>query len=167
MLNNSSELQSLRDDRDAWKSACYGWRKKTTELEAELAAAKKEIESLKASIGMMEWPAAAVDYVNMLETKLGAMTNELDKAAEELAAANAYADKLAAGLPDGMLPKDISDLRQANWKLAAELAAAQKERDLLEHKLETATTGLRAALHPNIPADIMAAQSILNMLEAK
>lgn len=32
----------------------------------------------------------------------------------------AYADKLAAGFPEGMLPKDVEVLREANAKLAEE-----------------------------------------------
>lgn len=32
----------------------------------------------------------------------------------------AYADRLAAGLPEGMLPKDIENIKLANWKLAEE-----------------------------------------------
>jgi len=39
----------------------------------------------------------------------------------KLAEAQAYADKLAAGLPDGMLPKDVENLREANLALANEL----------------------------------------------
>jgi Lar family restriction alleviation protein len=33
----------------------------------------------------------------------------------------AYADKLAAGLPDGMLPKDVENLRQANISMAQQI----------------------------------------------
>jgi len=47
----------------------------------------------------------------------------------ELAEARAYADKLAAGLPDGMLPKDVENLREANLALANELAVMTEDRD--------------------------------------
>lgn len=47
----------------------------------------------------------------------------------ELAEAKAYADKLAAGLPDGMLPKDVENLRKANLALANELALMTENRD--------------------------------------
>jgi hypothetical protein len=40
-----------------------------------------------------------------------------------------YADKLAEGLPDGMLPKDVEVLREANTGLAAELTAITEQRD--------------------------------------
>lgn len=39
----------------------------------------------------------------------------------------AYADKLAAGLPEGMLPKDIELIKDANWKFAEEVAALKAE----------------------------------------
>lgn len=43
--------------------------------------------------------------------------NDVRKERDEL---RAYADKLAAGLPEGMLPKDIEVLREANVALAEE-----------------------------------------------
>lgn len=39
---------------------------------------------------------------------------------EEVAQLEAYCDKLAAGLPEGMLPKDVELLREANAQLADE-----------------------------------------------
>lgn len=53
---------------------------------------------------------------------------EIARLRAELVDAKAYADKLAAGLPEGMLPKDVENMRAANWQLAAEverLKAAQ------------------------------------------
>lgn len=47
----------------------------------------------------------------------------------ELAEARAYADKLAAGLPDGMLPKDVENLREANLALVIELAKMTDEKN--------------------------------------
>jgi hypothetical protein len=41
----------------------------------------------------------------------------------------AYADKLADGLPEGMLPKDVENLRNANAGLAEDLHKAERERD--------------------------------------
>jgi len=43
--------------------------------------------------------------------------------------AQEYADRLAKGLPDGMLPKDVEVLRSANTGLAAELTAVTEQRD--------------------------------------
>jgi len=49
--------------------------------------------------------------------------------------AREYADKLAEGLPDGMLPKDVEVLREANLGLATELAAVTAQRDMLAEAL--------------------------------
>lgn len=54
------------------------------------------------------------------ETTNPAIARQLER---ELAEAKAYADKLADGLPVGMLPKDVENLREANAGLAAELSA--------------------------------------------
>lgn len=45
---------------------------------------------------------------------------KLPQLERELAEMTAYADKLAAGFPEGMLPKDVEVLREANAKLAEE-----------------------------------------------
>ena len=50
---------------------------------------------------------------------------------EERNEAREYADKLAEGLPDGMLPKDVEVLREANLNLATELTAVTEQRDRL------------------------------------
>jgi len=49
--------------------------------------------------------------------------------------AREYADKLAEGLPDGMLPKDVEVLREANLGLATELATVTAQRDRLAEAL--------------------------------
>ena len=48
---------------------------------------------------------------------------------DRIAELEAYADKLAAGLPEGMLPKDVELLRQANREMATELSALKLEWD--------------------------------------
>ena len=53
------------------------------------------------------------------------------RAADELERLSAYADRLAAGLPEGMLPKDIENLRVANVQLASHL---EKIRQHLGHR---------------------------------
>lgn len=45
----------------------------------------------------------------------------------KLAESEAYADKLAAGLPIGMLPADVENLREANGKLADSLYKTERE----------------------------------------
>jgi hypothetical protein len=53
--------------------------------------------------------------------------------------AREYADKLAEGLPDGMLPKDVEVLREANLGLATELATVTEQRDRLAEVINAAT----------------------------
>jgi FtsZ-binding cell division protein ZapB len=53
----------------------------------------------------------------------------------ELAEANEYADKLAAGYPDGMLPKDIEVLRDANYEFAQEVHGLREQRDVIMQRL--------------------------------
>jgi hypothetical protein len=50
--------------------------------------------------------------------------------------AREYADKLAEGLPEGMLPKDVEVLREANCGLASELTAVIEQRDRLADQIE-------------------------------
>jgi hypothetical protein len=55
--------------------------------------------------------------------------------------AREYADKLAEGLPDGMLPKDVEVLREANLGLATELATVTEQRDRLAAALQRIRDG--------------------------
>jgi hypothetical protein len=56
-----------------------------------------------------------IDFARKLE-------RERDEARE-------YADKLAEGLPEGMLPKDVEVLREANLNLATNIAAVTEQLD--------------------------------------
>jgi septal ring factor EnvC (AmiA/AmiB activator) len=53
------------------------------------------------------------------------VVGDLERERDEL---KAYADKLADGLPEGMLPKDVENLRNANAGLAEDLRKAKLER---------------------------------------
>lgn len=55
------------------------------------------------------------------EQQLNAVRASRDGLQRELTEMTAYADKLAAGFPEGMLPKDVEVLREANAKLAEEV----------------------------------------------
>jgi len=63
-----------------------------------------------------------------LQTQLAAVTEQRDEARE-------YADRLAEGLPEGMLPKDVEVLRAANLGLATNIAAVTEQRDRLAEAL--------------------------------
>ena len=60
---------------------------------------------------------------------------EVRKLERELDEAREYADRLAEGLPEGMLPKDVEVLREANLNLATELTAITEQRDRLAEAL--------------------------------
>ena len=64
-------------------------------------------------------------YIN---SRWGTLANEVAQLERELATSMAYADKLAAGLPDGILPKDVEVLRKANSYFAEENAALKRFR---------------------------------------
>lgn len=80
------------------------------------------------------------DFARQLESELAeanarlqnipALLENSAKLRRELAEANAYADKLAQGLP--CLPSDVENLRQANLDLANELAEAKAELKMLK-----------------------------------
>jgi hypothetical protein len=61
------------------------------------------------------WSSPLVWWVRECEAN-----SKIKKLRQELSEMTAYADKLAAGFPEGMLPKDIEVLREANAKLAEE-----------------------------------------------
>jgi hypothetical protein len=58
-------------------------------------------------------------------------TKERDEAREQRDEMTKYANKLAHGFPDGMLPKDVEVLREANLGLAVELTAVTEQRNSL------------------------------------
>ena len=64
------------------------------------------------------------------------MRRELTAVTKQRDEMTKYANKLAHGFPDGMLPKDFEVLREANLGLAVELTAVTKQRDELKNKLE-------------------------------
>ncbi len=88
-------------------------------LERELSAARTENERLHATFA----GNVHVDNQRLREEKR--------KLEAELVEARAYADTLAAGLPDGMLPADVENLRKANGELAQHLAEMTQDRDKL------------------------------------
>ena len=60
----------------------------------------------------------------------------LRRDAKKVAQLEAYCDKLAAGFPDGMLPKDVEVLRKANHDFAAESAELKRENEALRELIE-------------------------------
>lgn len=64
---------------------------------------------------------------NITPGGLAAIKRSLRMVEQERDALKAYADELAAGLPEGMLPKDIENIRRANEQFAAELAEYRQQ----------------------------------------
>jgi len=87
------------------------------------------IESLMLGGSLSDDPLPWPDFACKLE-------RERDEARE-------YADRLAEGLPDGMLPKDVEVLREANLGLATDIAAVTAQRDRLVEALEIAANRFR------------------------
>ena len=88
---------------------------------------------------MKDTPTPRTDAKQKLKDIIGDEYVAVDFARQlerELTEANEYADKLAAGLPDGMLPKDVGVLREANLELAVELTAVTEQRDRLDDQVD-------------------------------
>ena len=98
------------------------------QLERELTAALAEIDRLDVS-GIHSCHANCQKSMCVMRRELTAVTKQRDEMTK-------YANKLAHGFPDGMLPKDFEVLREANLGLAVELTAVTKQRDELKNKLE-------------------------------
>jgi predicted RNase H-like nuclease (RuvC/YqgF family) len=65
---------------------------------------------------------------NILQDYNKILGQELQDTKQERDELKAYADKLADGLPEGMLPKDVENLRNANAGLAEDLRKAKLKR---------------------------------------
>lgn len=97
---------------------------------------------------MIEWCAQICHAMPMneqergqLETLVTALMDEADDnndaSLNRIAELEAYTDKLAAGLPDGMLPADVENLRKANAELAQQV-----------HELKAEVASLTPVSHP-------------------
>jgi len=96
--------------------------------------------------------------------RLGDLQNKtIDDLTKQRDEAREYADKLAEGLPEGMLPKDVEVLREANLGLATNIAAVTEQRDMLAVALERLekTAGLPAWWDD--PARVQARQALQSL----
>jgi hypothetical protein len=117
-------------ERALANKAIATWKK--TREERDVAEVKAERYRLEANTMMLQRDrlAKACDQYSEDEIlcKLQEITEQRDEARE-------YADKLAEGLPDGMLPKDVEVLREANLGLATEVTVVTEQRDRLAEAL--------------------------------
>ena len=95
----------------------------TRQLEEEHAAAMSVVADRGNIIAQIEDDKEAFEHAVADEMLRNERAEAENKRLLELAAQlEAYCDKLADGLPDGMLPKDIEILRKANADMAAQIA---------------------------------------------
>ena len=90
-------------------------------------------------------PKSDSDYILQLESEVNIwkiraeaheenyneMLKRIDVLVLEKKELSDYADKLAAGLPEGMLPRDIENIREANTQLAVEVEKLKKANRIL------------------------------------
>lgn len=113
-------------------------------LERERDEAREQRDQIENQLELMTCKAAGWQNQATIEAK--ALVECWEKAERYLLEANAmmaklhelqtYADKLADGLPAGMLPRDVENLREANAGLADDLQKAERERDNLKSEKE-------------------------------
>jgi hypothetical protein len=113
------ELDAARHERDEWKAKYVQQNK---DLGCEMMDPNGTI-----------WEHAAK------------IQQQRDRLERELVEANEYADKLAAGYPDGMLPKDIEVLREANYEFAQEIHGLREQRDVIMGRLSETHTRMTEA----------------------
>jgi len=91
-----------------------------------------------------------IDFARKLERERDEAREELATITEQRDEARVYADKLAEGLPEGMLPKDVEVLREANLNLATNIAAVTEQRDRLAEALRELCIALLTDKSPDI-----------------
>ena len=96
-------------------------------------------------------PKSDSDYIHQLESEVNIwkiraeaheenyneMLKRIDVLVLEKKELSDYADKLAAGLPEGMLPMDIENIREANAQLTDEVTLLKTEFRKAWNKIES------------------------------
>jgi hypothetical protein len=126
------ELAEARAESIRWMSIAEGRGRTDDEGESDC--------SVCGGCFMILGPEPNDDVMNTPCPKCNEHSKDTGKAMSNLIRerdeAREYADKLAEGLPEGMLPKDVEVLREANLGLATELTAVTAQRDRLAEALE-------------------------------
>jgi kynureninase len=134
--------RELERERDEWKATQRENVQLKREVDRERALANEAIatwrktkEERDEARDQRDRLAEACDQYSEDEIlcKLQTVTAQRDEARD-------YADRLAEGLPEGMLPKDVEVLREANLGLATELSAVTEQRDRLAEALQKVVT---------------------------
>jgi hypothetical protein len=109
-------LDVVTAQRDRYKLACDQYS------EDEILCKLQTVTEQRDNLQMQLDSSCNAEELRQFRAEIAAVTAQRDEARE-------YADKLAEGLPDGMLPKDVEVLREANLGLATALAAVTEQRD--------------------------------------
>lgn len=102
---------------------------KCTLTDNELVDKSKELVSKLCETGGHSWclrvPVDLNNDPDIIFTELGnrvlSLRAQLSEAQEEIERLKNYADKLATGFPEGMLPKDIELLKESNAAMASDI----------------------------------------------
>ena len=117
------EDDSVQLTHKGWSQITDGMAKSIVRLECEADELRAEVAMLKQGMVML---AEERDEARKKAERYRLEANAMMAKLHEL---QAYADKLADGLPAGMLPRDVENLREANAGLADDLQKAEQERD--------------------------------------
>lgn len=139
MDNELSAVETLREIRARFAAL----QAENEELRAELASVNENLRIANEAWRAAQNSHAAIreaavkDHKDMLrfqELYIAAdhmardLNDELEAARARISELEAYADKLARGLPEGMLPKDVENLRVANVQMAARISELEAAR---------------------------------------
>lgn len=109
-----------------------------------------EVELIRENTRLLAEVARLTEKITAMDARIWAglgreseHAKDKDALREEVARLTAYADKLAAALPEGMLPKDVELLRARLSELEEELNIVERERDRLQ-KFEDALYEIKA-----------------------
>ena len=140
MLANLPQQEPNEDFMDYLTRLNKCGRELLQTLESELTAVTEQRDEAREalsniafylSVGMGDESTTAQVYHDRIIQGITMLTDPIMDCWEQtklkLAESEAYADKLAAGLPTGMLPKDVENLREANTILANNLHKAEQK----------------------------------------
>jgi hypothetical protein len=114
--NTQERMIDAERQRDRLAKACDQYS------EDEILCKLQTVTEQRDNLQMQLDSSCNAEELRQFRAEIAAVTAQRDEARE-------YADKLAEGLPDGMLPKDVEVLREANLGLATALAAVTEQRD--------------------------------------
>ena len=122
-MSDTPETDALREAIDNGKAA----ESEMTSLAGKLERERDELREDQSN--QEDMLLRYMDEVDEAREKAERYRLEANAMMAKLHELQTYADRLADGLPAGMLPRDVENLREANAGLADDLQKAQQERD--------------------------------------